>query len=140
VPPRSHDELIAIARAHAEAEGRNDLGATLATLEAEPVYELQPAGRAMRGMAAARCYYEHFFARFRPLVTGYELRGEWVNDEGLGQEYVIALRTPDGGIERHHVIGILTFGAQALSGERVYAGERLLRLMFGPAWELTEPL
>jgi hypothetical protein len=42
--------------------------------------------------------------------------------------------------ERHHVIGILTFGEDALSGERVYASERLLRSMFGPAYELTEPL
>jgi len=140
VPPRTHDELIAIARAHAEAEGRNDLATTLATLEPDPVYELQPAGRVLRGMAAARCYYDHFLAHFRPLISGYELRGEWVNDEGLGQEYVITVRTPDGGAERHHVIGILSFGTQALSGERVYAGERLLRLMLGPAWDLSEPL
>lgn len=94
----------------------------------------------MRGMDAARRYYDHFFAAFRPLVLGYELRGEWVNEEGLGQEYVITLRSPEGGTERHHVIGILTFGAHALSGERVYASERLLRLMFGPAYDLCEPL
>lgn len=140
MPPGSHDELIAIARAHAEAEGRNDLAATLATLEPDPVYELQPVGRVMRGADAARRYYEHFFAYFRPLIAGYELRSEWVNDEGVGQEYVITLRAPDGGLERHHVIGILTFGTRALSGERVYAGEPLLRLMLGPAWDLTEPL
>jgi hypothetical protein len=30
------------------------------------------------------------------------------------------------------VLAILTFGEHALSGERLYAGERLLRLMFGP--------
>jgi hypothetical protein len=137
---RTREELVAIAREHAAAEGRNDLATTLATLEAEPVYELQPVGRVMRGMAAARRYYDHFFATFRPLVAGYDLRGEWVNDEGVGQEYVIAVRTPGGGVERHHVIGILTFGGDALSGERVYASERLLRLMFGPAFELTEPL
>ena len=140
MPQRTHDELVAIARAHAEAEGRGDFATTLATLEPDPMYELQPAGRVLRGMAAARCYYDHFFAHFRPLIAGYELRGEWVNDEGLGQEYAITVRTPDGGAERHHVIGILTFGANALSGERVYAGERLLRLMLGPAWDLSEPL
>jgi len=137
---KAHTELVAIARAHAEAEGQNDLATTLATLEPEPVYELQPVGRVMRGMDAARCYYDYFFASFRPLVHGFELRSEWVNDAGLGQEYLITLRTPDGGSERHHVIGILTFGREALSGERVYASERLLRLMFGPAYELTEPL
>ena len=137
---KTHAELVAIARAHAEAEGRNDLATTLATLEPEPVYELQPVGRVMRGMDAARRYYEHFFASFRPQVRGFELRSEWVNAEGVGQEYLLTLRTADGGSERHPVIGILTFGREALSGERVYASERLLRQMFGPAYERTEPL
>jgi len=137
---KTRDELIAIARAHAEAEGRDDLATTLATLEPEPLYELQPVGRALRGMASARRYYEHFFAHFRPLVRGYTLRGEWVTDEGVGQEYVITLRAPDGGSERHHVIGILTFGTNALSGERLYASERLLRLLLGPVYDETEPL
>jgi hypothetical protein len=137
---KAHAELVTIARAHAAAEGRNDLVTTLATLEQDPVYELQPVGRVLRGMDAARRYYDHFFAHFRPLVLGYELRGEWVNEAGVGQEYVITARTPEGGRERHHVIGILTFGREALSGERVWASERLLRLMFGPAWDLTEPL
>ena len=137
---KTHAELVAIARAHAEAEGRNDLATTLATLEPEPVYELQPVGRVMRGMDAARRYYEHFFATFRPQVRGFELRSEWVNAEGVGQEYLLTLRTPGGGSERHPVIGILTFGREALSGERVYASERLLRRMLGPVYERTEPL
>jgi hypothetical protein len=140
VPPSRREELIAVARAHAAAEARDDLAATLATLEADPLYELQPVGRVLRGMAAARRYYEHFFARFRPSVVGFALRSEWVTEEGLGQEYGITLRAPDGGLERHAVIGILTFGARALSGERVYASERLLRLMFGPAYDAAEPL
>jgi hypothetical protein len=137
---KTREELVAIAGAHAESETGDDVDLTLSTLERDPVYELQPVGRVMRGMPAARRYYEHFFAHFRPLVRGFTLRGEWVTDEGVGQEYVITLATPDRGEERHHVIGILTFGREALSGERVYASERLLRLMFGPAYELSEPL
>jgi hypothetical protein len=137
---KTHAELVAIAHAHAEAEGRNDMETTLATLEPDPVYELQPVGRVMRGMDAARCYYEHFFASFRPLVRGYELRAEWVTEESVGQEYRIDLETPDRGAESHPVIGILTFGENALSGERVYASERLLRLMFGPAYDRSKPL
>ena len=136
---KTREELVAIALAHARSETGNDVDLTLSTLEPDPVYELQPVGRVMRGMPAARRYYEHFFAGFRPLVRGVELRNEWVTDEGVGQEYVLTLAAPEGGEERHHVIGILTFGTEALSGERVYASERLLRLMFGPAWELTEP-
>jgi hypothetical protein len=138
--PRSREKLVEIARAHAAAEARDDLATTLATLEPEPVYELQPVGRVLRGMATARLYYDHFFASFRPAVAGYELRGEWVNDEGLGQEYVITVRGAGGALERHAVIGILTFGERALSGERVYASERLLRRMFGPAFEESAPL
>ncbi len=137
---KTREELMAIALAHAESESGNDIEATLSTLEPAPVYELQPVGRVLRGMPAARRYYEHFFASFRPLVRGFELRSEWVSDAGVGQEYVIRLRTPERGDEQHHVIGILTFGREALSGERVYASERLLRLMFGPAYELSEPL
>jgi hypothetical protein len=137
---KTREELSAIARAHAESETGSDIELTLSTLEPDPVYELQPVGRVLRGMPAARRYYEHFFACFRPLVRGFTLRNEWVTDEGVGQEYVITLATPERGEERHHVIGILTFGKQALSGERVYASERLLRLMFGPAYDLSEPL
>lgn len=137
---KTHAELVAIAHAHAEAEGRNDMATTLATLEPDPVYELQPVGRVVRGMDGARCYYEHFFANFRPLVRGYELRGEWVTEQSVGQEYRIDLTTPDRGRESHYVIGILTFGENALSGERVVASERLLQVMFGPAYELSEPL
>src|SRR5690242_3850231 len=38
-------EMIEMAHAHAAAEGNNDLETTLATLEDDPVYELQPARR-----------------------------------------------------------------------------------------------
>ena len=129
------EEMIALARRHAAAERDGDMQTTLATLEPDPVYELQPVGRMLRGMDAARRYYEHFFTRFRPLVEASERRGEWVTDEGVGLENVIHLRLPDGTREVHGVIGILVFGETALAGERVWASERLLRLMFGPVYE-----
>ena len=134
------DRLIALARAHAAAEARGDLAATLATLDPEPVYELFPVGLAFRGMAATRAYYDHFFSSFLPRVAGHRLRSEWVSDEGVGQEYEIELRVEGGGTERHRVIGILTFGREALSGERVWGSERLLRLMFGPVYQQAAPL
>ena len=131
----SREELIELARRHASSEGAGDLQDVLATLEPDPTYELWPVGRAFRGMPAARRFYEHFFANFQPLIAGYELLREWVTDEGVGQEYRIELRFPDGREESHRVIGVLGFGRDALSGERVWASERLLQLMFGPAYE-----
>jgi hypothetical protein len=134
------EERIAIARAHAAAERRGDMEATLATLEPDPLYELLPIGRAFRGLDAARRYYEHFFASFRPIARASELLAEWANEKGVAQEYAIELRLADGTEERHRLVAILTFGEQKLSGERVYADDRLLRLMFGPAYDLAAPI
>jgi len=131
---------VALARAHVLAERDGDIEATLATLDADPLYELLPVGRALRGLDGARRYYEHFFASFRALAVSSELRGEWVNDVGLAHEYTIGVALPDGSRERHRLVAILTFGASGLAGERVYASERLLRLMFGPAFELAVPI
>ena len=133
--------LVDVARAHAQAEQAADIETTLATLDDDPMYELQPMGRIMRGSDRARRYYEHFFLNFMPLAAGSELRNEWVTDEGVGQEYTIWLRLPDGSRERHDVIGILLFGGNGkLAGERVYASDRLLQLMFGPLLEEVEPV
>ena len=137
---RTREQMIEIAHRHAAAEANGDFAATMGTLDPNPVYEFQPAGLLLRGTAAVRAYYEHFFKTFQPMIAGYELRGEWVNDEGLGQEYRIHVRTPGGGTETHAVIGILLFGENGLLGERLYASDRMLRIMFGPAWDLAEPI
>jgi len=139
--PSTTEELLAIATAHATAEALDDPAPVLATLHDDCVYELQPMGVVLEGIDLARRYYDHFFGSFRPLVAGYAMRGEWHDDRGLGQEYTIWTRTrPDGSLERHEVIGILTFGAERLSGERVYGSDRLLQLMFGPVLDAARPI
>ena len=85
-------KLLDIARRHAAAETAGDLAATLATLEAEPVYTFYPAQVGFAGMAATRRYYEHFFAYVLPRIQGYTLHGEWENDFGLAQEYTVVVR------------------------------------------------
>ena len=127
------NEFVRIAHAHAAAEADDDLETTMATLEADPVYELLPMGVAFRGRDAVRAYYEHFFSTVKPMVVGYELRNEWVNDRGVAQEYRIDFRGEGGTVERHPVIGILMFGETALAGERIYGSDRLLELLVGPA-------
>ena len=134
------EQLIDIAHAHAQAEAEDDFETTMATLEDDPVYELQPMGVAFRGRDAAKVYYDHFFANVKPIIAGYDLRGEWANDQGVAQEYVIHFRLADGTEESHPVMSILTFGKTALSGERLYASERLLHLLLGPALDLAQPI
>lgn len=129
---RDLDALADVARAHARAEATGDLEATLATLDPDPVYELLPMGVILSGRAFVRAYYERFFAECMPRFGGYELRNEWLMDDGLGQEYRVEVATPDGP-RRHDILGILTFGDHGLlAGERLYASDELLRFLFGP--------
>jgi hypothetical protein len=130
--------LLDIARRHAAAEAAGDLTATLATLEAEPVYTFYPAQVGFVGMAATRRYYEHFFAYVLPRIQGYTLHGEWENDFGLAQEYTVVVRHDDGLAREHRILGILTFGPHALSGERLYASDELFRFLIGPLWNELE--
>ena len=131
-------KLLDIARRHAAAEAAGDLAATLATLEAEPVYTFYPAQVGFIGMAATRRYYEHFFAYVLPRIQGYTLHGEWENDFGLAQEYTVVVRHDDGLAREHRILGILTFGPHALSGERLYASDELFRFLIGPLWNELE--
>ena len=132
--------MVAVALAHAAAEAAGDLEETMATLGDDPVYELLPRGVMLRGRDAARRYYEHFFANVMPRVAGFDLRSEWVTDEGVLQEYTLfvdGLGEPGIG---HSIIGILTFGDDGkLSGERLYASDALLEFMFGPVIDEAEP-
>ena len=116
------------------------MDAVMATLDDDPVYELQPAGIAFRGLDAARLYYEYFFGTVMGMISGYDLRGEWVNDQGVAQEYVIHFTLPDGSSESHPIFAILTFGETGLSGERMYGSDRLFELLLGPAVALAKPL
>jgi len=134
------DAMVAVALAHAAAEAAGDLDETMATLDDDPVYELLPRGVVLRGRDVARRYYEHFFANVMPRVTGFDLRSEWVTDEGVLQEYTLyvdGLGDPGAG---HSIIGILTFGTGGkLSGERLYASDALFKFMFGPVLAEAEP-
>ncbi len=127
------DAMVAVVRAHVAAEAIADVDATLATLDDDAAYELQPMGVVLRGLDVARRYYEHLFATCRPRITGRELRAEWISDHGVAQEYVLDVDHPDGAHIRHSLVAIFDFGTDGkLSGERIYAGDTLIRFMFGP--------
>ncbi len=132
-------EFVAISRRHAEAEGADDLAGTLATLDADPVYDFFPAGRRFTGMDATRRYYEHFFANVRPHIAGYTMHGEWLSDDGLAQEYTLVVRGDDGALREHRMIGILNFGREGLAGERMHGSDELFRFLVGPLWDEIAP-
>jgi hypothetical protein len=132
--------LVEVALRHAASEGAFDLAGTMATLEDEPVYELFPVGLKMVGMDMARRYYEHYFANIAPRIVFFELLAEWINENGVLQEYTLVYRFENGAEKTFRILGILTFGKTLLSGERIYADEELLKDMFAPVWDALEPV
>jgi hypothetical protein len=132
-------EMLALGRRHAEAEARCDLEATMATLVADPHYEFWPVGLGMRGRAPVRRYYEHLMGSFIPSTRGYTLLAEWVSETSVAQEYEIRVEV-DGAVEAHRVVGILFAEGELLGGERVYAGERCMRLMVGALFDELTPI
>ena len=136
----TRQQLAELARHHAAVESAGDIEATLATLTADPLYLLPAVGKRFSGLAMARRWYEQMVGTFQPMMVGGEMLAEWEGEEGLVQEYLLAVRHPDVGVREHHVIAVLTFGDDAISGERIYADETLLRAMAGPLWDELEPL
>jgi hypothetical protein len=134
------DHLVKVGLRHAEAEGAFDMAATMETLEDNPVYELYPVALRMVGMDLAQRYYAHYFANVAPRIADYNLVGEWIGADGVNQEYDVVYRAADGVARTYRILGILTFGKDRLSGERIYADETLLRIMFGPVWNELEPI
>ena len=126
---------------HARLEAERRLDDLMTTLSGDPVYEFHPLGKKLAGRDRARRYYEQFFTGFMELTTGYVLRDEWVNENSVVQEYDITLEV-DGSVETHRVVGILYVdpGNNVLGGERVYANERVSRLMLGPLFAELEDL
>jgi len=128
----ARDAITAAGQAHADAEARGDLQATMSTLVENPLYELLPIGLALEGRDVVRRYYTHLFAYVMPRVVGYTLRSEWTTTEGLGQEYRMRFDAGDGP-RSYDIIGILKVGATGLiTGERLYAADELLRIFFAP--------
>jgi len=140
------ERLKQVAEAHARAEAEGDRVTTLATLAPDPVYELHPCGLRMRGMEMARRYYDYYFELFMPRVEGFELLAEWAGQDGVAQEYALAIRPgqePDSVGGRFRVIGIL-FGNEdgsLLAGERLYGDPVFLRELLGHAlYDELEPI
>ena len=118
------EAMIAVARAHATAEAECDIEAAMATLGDDPVYELRPIGRPLRGRDFARSYYEHFFANCVSRVTDYSLRSEWITDEGVLQEYTLHIGNSDGTSTRHDSGSSASWSSVRTASSRVSASTR----------------
>lgn len=136
------EKMLELGHRHAQLEAERKLEPLMDTLAPGAAYEFHPMGLALRGSANARRYYEQLLGQFMTWVRGYELLGEWANESSVVQEYDIQVQVGDGPIEIHRVVGILVHepGTELLGGERIYGGERIVRLMVGDLYDELEPL
>jgi hypothetical protein len=128
----NRNALIEMGRAHSAAEARLDVEGTLATMEAPYFYEVWPPGLRMEGLEQARRYYTYHFETLRPRIIGMDRIGDWEGDDGIVIERYVNVRADDGRVEKFRVIAVQAFGSKRIAGERMYADERFLRMVFGP--------
>jgi hypothetical protein len=108
-----------------------------------PRFEFFPLAQSLSGWANVERFYRDQYVRFARRVTGYELHGEWTNEDAALQEYAIEVRDDD---ERtsttYHVISMMPIddATGLLTGERLFCDTGFVRALLGPLVELLEPV
>lgn len=115
-------------KVHAEAELATDIEATMATLTADPHYELITVGWHVRGQAAVREMYSRLYAGYNRRVTASTGRVLAVAPDALIREGYTTLSTGTG-TATYHSIAVITFEHDRISGERLYADMPNAQLM-----------
>jgi len=136
--------VLALCHEHAAAEAVFDVDRTLRTLVPDPVYEFYPANRSLTGSERVETFYRVEYPRFAATVTGFEVLGEWVNEQAALQEYVIEVR-PHQGAETSVPFRVLSMmpvddDRQLLKGETLYCDEAFVRHLLGSLWAETATL
>jgi hypothetical protein len=135
-------KVLSLCHEHAGAEAAYDMDRVLATLVAEPRFEFFPLGKQLSGRAKVEKFYREQYPNFGPMVSGYEVIGEWTNEIAALQEYTIDVDEADGSTTRYQIISMMP-GDDAtglLTGERLYCDEGFVRALLGPLFDLLEPI
>jgi hypothetical protein len=134
--------VLALCHEHARAEAEFDIDRVLATLVPVPRYEFFPLAMSIAGWANVEHFYRQQYPKFASLVEGYQLLGEWTNDLGALQEYVIDLRQGAGSTTAYRVMSMMPVDTEAglLTGERLYCDDGFVRALLGPLYDLLEPV
>jgi hypothetical protein len=132
------EQMLEISERHVRVEARREIEPLMATLSDDPVYEFATLGRVLRGRERIRRYYLQFFDGYMSRVTAALRPGQWVDGERFVLESELTVRC-DGGLERHRVLSVFWSDGDRLGGERIYAGENVVRQMAGAMFDELEP-
>ena len=135
------DDLAArahFAMRHIFVESHDDMEATLGTLVANPIYELYPIGRRMRGREQVRRYYNHFFNEARRHVVDYVVHGYCYGETSMTVEVTVSWKYDDGEVRKFRNLTVLPYGEGGITGEIMYAEDEFFRCLFGPVLDELE--
>jgi hypothetical protein len=134
------EEVLALAREHADSETALDADRTMATLGDDPRYEFYPARLQARGRAIAERYYREEFPRFlRTHARAGETLGEWATEDAAVLEHLLTVDV-DGVRKKFHVLTVFPVRGGRFAGERLYCDDELVRLLLGDLYDLLEPI
>ena len=133
--------LLQFARDYADFVSRGDLDGVLSILEPEPVFDLYPIARRFSGKNKIRRYFQHFFKEVQPRISAFTPCSELIGEGKIAHEYDITMMIPSAEApSSHRVFAMIIFGSDRVNGERIYADEKMLRLLIGPLWNSLEPI
>jgi len=133
------DKMLELATRHARVESQKRLDELMDTLVAEPVYEFLAQGLMLRGGARVRLYYQQFFEDYMSQITGGQRLGQWGDETAIAREDAIEIAGSDGP-EVHRVMSVLFAEGDRLGGERIYASDRVVKMMAGKMFGELEPI
>ena len=133
------DKMLELATRHARVESQKRLDDLMDTLVAEPVYEFLAQGLMLRGGARVRLYYQQFFEDYMSQITGGQRLGQWGDETAIAREDAIVIAGRNGP-EVHRVMSILFAEGDRLGGERIYASDRVVKMMAGEMFGELEPI
>ena len=118
-----------------------DVQGLVDTLEDDPVYDLYPVSKRFSGMSKTRRFYQYFMTEVLPRIVGVTIRSEAIGNKGLAREYDVSVLLPGADApSEHRICAFVNFGAERLSGERIYTDQKMLRFLVGPLWNSLEPI
>ena len=133
------DKMLELATLHARVESQKHLDELMDTLVAEPVYEFLAQGLMLRGGARVRRYYQQFFDDYMSQITGGQRLGQWGDETAIAREDAIVIAGRNGP-EVHRVMSVLFAEGDRLGGERIYASDRVVKMMAGEMFGELEPI
>ena len=135
----TRQKMIELGHRHARLESERCLEELMETLVPEPTYEFPTLGLQLRGGERIRRYYIQFFEDYMSRITGGRHLGQWADERAFVLETDIDV-SAEKGPEVQRVISVLYAEGDRLGGERIYASERVIRMMAGKMFEEFEPL